>query len=283
MAKAALYKKNNRPPSPAPQQKTKNNYSRKAFNALHKVQAQNVNLKRIVTILQKFTKRHSLGIMTFMIMAFMIQSFFIGLLTLDFVKASSKVLFLCTIGAAFLSNIIIAYMGLNLSKKLLLSQEERRHVSASQGAMHYIGFAFIMSFVSLIMGMAVYMMAGSYSVIAFIGTFITACMTTMIMVQYGLILPAAATNRKSSMAIACGQVRPFWISLFVPILGCKGVMAFCVFMVSVLSLPTIISSLIVALLSSLCSLYIYLALSASYAAAGYLFNMDYDIQKDDFK
>lgn len=288
MAKAALYKKNNRPPFPASHQAPKNNYSRKAFNNLNKVQAQNVDFKRISTILQKFTKRHALEIMTFAIIAFIVQSFFIGLLTLDSVKTSSKALFMSTIGAVFLSNIIIAYIGLNLSKKLLLSQEERQHIPPSQGAMRYVGFAFIMSFISLMMGLGVQMIAGSYSlvassIVALIGTLIAACMATMIVVQYGLILPAAATNRKSSMAIACGQVRPFWISLFVPIFSCKALMALCVFVVSVLSLPTLISSLIVALLSSICSMYIYLALSASYAAAGYLFNMDYDIQKDDFR
>lgn len=285
MEKAAFYKRNNRSPSPLVQKNSENEYSRNAFNSLHKMQTQNVNWGRISTILQKFTQRYTLEIIAFAVIAFVIKAAFIGMMQIDTIKESSVGLFFTAIMGAFISNIIVASIGLHLSKKLLLRPKERQNMATFQGGLCYIGFSMAISFVALVMGFGIHMIASSYesigaSFVILIGTLFAACMAAMIITQYGLILPAAAANRKYSMAIACGQVRPFWKSLFPFIFSCKAFIAVGAFIISILSLPEIISSLMIALLSPIASIYIYLMLSSAYVASGYLMNMDYDLQKD---
>ena len=287
MKKAALYKKHIATAPPQAEMSQQKDYSRKAFNNLQKMHAQTVNFGRIMTILQKFTARHGVEVAVMSVIIILTKMLFIGLMALPVTEDALVSPFFSSVGGAFISNFVAAFVGLSLSKKLLLSPDERRNAPAFQGAMRYIVFASVMSSISLMIGFALQVMfvtesAMLSSLLTLVGTLLAASVTAMVIVQYGLVLPAAASGRKHSMEIACQQVRPFWKTLFGMVFSCKAVMVVLSFLFSAISLPVFVSASILAVLSSLFTVYIYLALSASYAAAGYLFNTDFDVHKDDF-
>ena len=268
-------------------QEDKGQYSRKAFNNLQKLHLQSVDVKRIVTILKKFTNRHFIEIAVAVLCLFALKFIFSLLVTTKAIKASAAFMFLSSAGGAFIASLVTSLLALIMSKKLLLSPAERNQTSAFQGALTFVTFAASMSFLSFLFAFGMQILHQHDSGI--VSLLIMCCMTvmasavmSMFIVQYGLILPAAAANRKRSMAIACQQVRPFWKSLFTITFTAKAVMAFLAMIVLAVTQSYFAVSLIIGFISTAVTLYIYLSLSASYAAAGYLFNTDFDIQKDDF-
>lgn len=247
------------------------------INRLHEQHLRLFTFSSLFKIYQKFLSHHwmTLSVMALVITTLQVALNFIQ--GLSGIKSDDSLINSLNVGFLFLMTIAFSMIGSWISRQFLLTPHQKASSSIMQGFGSYLVYNFSIACFALMSVFFIYFIPNN--ALQYLAIACSIFVASVVISQYGLILPAISAERKTSSEIASQQIKPMFFMTVGVIAGIK-IIPFLSFILLYEAFgDNLISISIKSFLNCLSDFSIYVVLCAVYAGSGYLMNSEF--KRDD--